>query len=134
YSTDPELAGPLTVGTLAAGLADPEGLAVDAAGNIYLAERDTHKILRIDPAGTVTDFAGSGVAGFADGPGATAQFDHPVDIAIDALGNLYVADELNHRIRKVTPAGEVSTMAGSGLAGFADNPIATNGEFLFPCG
>ncbi|MCF7732297.1 MAG: DUF1573 domain-containing protein [Akkermansiaceae bacterium] len=134
YSTDPDLNGPMTVGSLADGFLDPEGVAIDADGNVYLADRDAHKILRIDPVGVVSDFAGSGAAGFSDGVGAAAQFDHPADVAIDAVGNVFVADELNHRIRMITPAGAVSTVAGSGVAGDADDPVATNGRLLFPCG
>ena len=141
YSTDPDLLGPLTVGTLIdgfvdAGLSDPEGLAVDAAGNVYVADPAAHKILKITPGGVVSDFAGSGVPGFAEGTGAAAQFDTPVDVAIDeANGFLYVADELNQRIRTITiPGGAVSTLAGSGVAGSANAPVATDGQFLFPCG
>ena len=134
YSTEPDLGKPWSVQTPVTGLTDPEGLAVDADGNVYLADRDAHQILLIEPSGTISVFAGSGVAGFADGNGEAAQFDHPVDIAIDAAGNLYVADELNHRIRKITSLGVVSTIAGSGDAGFIDHSDATSGRFLFPCG
>jgi len=137
YSTDPELQGPLTVGTLTdTGLSDPEGLAVDAVGNVYVADPAAHKIFKISSGGVVSDFAGSGTPGFANLTGSNAQFDRPVDVAIDAAGqNLYVADELNHRIRKITiPGGVVSTVAGSGVAGFANNSVATDGKLLFPSG
>ncbi|MCX6875774.1 MAG: choice-of-anchor D domain-containing protein [Verrucomicrobia bacterium] len=135
YSTDPNLLGPLAVGTLKDGLASPKGMAVDVAGNVYVAAYTAHKILKVSPAGVVSDFAGSGTAGFANGTGTAARFDHPSDVAIDAAGNLYVADELNQRIRMITtPAGVVTTLAGSGVAGFADAAVASAGSFLFPCG
>ena len=135
YSTDPNLNSPLTVGTHARSL-DAKGLAVDTAGNVYIASRSTHEILKITPTGVVSNLAGTpGVSGSNDGTGTSAQFDNPSDLAIDTNGNLYVADEFNQLIRKVTtPGGVVSTIAGSGEAGFADNAIATNGQFHFPCG
>jgi sugar lactone lactonase YvrE len=134
YSTDPDLLGPLVVGTRKDGIASPQGTAVDSSGNVFVASRTAHKIVKITPAGVQTDFAGSGTAGFANGTGAAARFDNPSDVAIDSANNLYVADELNQRIRKITPAGVVSTIAGSGVAGFLDAATAVNGRFLFPCG
>ncbi len=134
YSTDPQLAAPRRVGTLVDNLTAASGVAVDFLGNVYLADQEAHKILKISPIGVVEDYAGSGVAGFADGPGSHAQFDKPMDVAIDAGGNLYVADALNHRIRKITPDKVVTTIAGSGVAGFADASIAKEGQFLFPTG
>jgi len=99
---------------------DPFGAAVDAYGNVFVAEGGAgHRIRRIGPDGRVTTFAG-GRAGFADGPGTTAAFDTPSGLAIDALGNLYVADTGNNAIRKVAPDGGVSTLAGGGAAGDQD--------------
>ncbi|CAL1517227.1 IPT/TIG domain-containing protein [Chitinophaga sp. MM2321] len=98
----------------------PWRAAVDAQGNMYVADRDNHRIRKITPAGVVSTFAGTGTAGFEDGPAATAKFNQPIDITLDPAGNLYVADNLNHRIRKIATDGSVSTVAGDGTAGFAD--------------
>ncbi|MBX3101877.1 MAG: T9SS type A sorting domain-containing protein [Bacteroidetes bacterium] len=98
----------------------PTGLAVDTLGNIYVADRDNHRIRKITPAGVVSTLAGSstpgsgyGGGGSNDGPGNTAQFHAPLAVAVDTNGYVYVSDAINHRIRKITPAGVVSTLAGS---------------------
>jgi DNA-binding beta-propeller fold protein YncE len=109
----------------------PVGIASDAAGNLYVADIFNHRIRKITQAGKVSTLAG-GEKGFADGVGSDAKFDDPVSIASDAAGNLYVADFGNHRIRKITPAGEVSTLAG-GEEGFADD-IGINAKFYRPSG
>jgi hypothetical protein len=105
----------------------PGGVAIDALGNIYVAESDYSIIRKITPAGLVTTIAGdtTGVAGDTDGPAFTATFNYPTDVAIDASNNIYVCDGPNNKIRKITPAGIVSTLAGSGTAGNADGPGAT---------
>ncbi len=102
----------------------PVGLAIDTADNLYVAEYQSCTIRKITPTGQVSTLAGQLAAGFADGQGSSASFDHPVGLAIDTTGNLYVADANNKRIRKVTPGGLVSTVAGTGVAGFTDGPVA----------
>ncbi len=102
------------------------GMAVDTAGNAYIADTGNYAIRKMTPAGVVTTFAGGGSAGgahgYADGVGTAALFAGPTDVAIDAAGNLYVADANNQAIRMITPAGAVTTLAGGGPTnyGFAD--------------
>ena len=95
----------------------PGGVAVDPDGNVIVADSDNHRIRKVTPDGLVSTMAGSGVADFADGQGNAASFNEPIGVAIDHDGNVIVADKFNHRIRKVTPDGTVTTIAGSGSAG-----------------
>ncbi|WP_136607858.1 hypothetical protein [Paenibacillus dokdonensis] len=88
----------------------PVGIAADEAGNVYVADSGNHVIRKIDTQGKVTTVAGNGVLGFADGKGAEARFDTPEDVAVAKDGTIYVADTMNHAIRKVTAAGEVRTL------------------------
>lgn len=111
-------------GAMQARFADPYGVAVAKDGAVFVSDAgDNNRIRRIAPDGTVTTFAGS-VEGFADGLGAAAAFDTPSGLAFDREGNLYVADTGNHAIRRITPQGMVSTLAGDGTPGFADGPGA----------
>ena len=114
-------------------LADPFGIAVDDEGVVYVADAgESNRIQKIAPEGTVTTLAG-GSEGFADGAGTQASFHTPSSLAIDSAGNLYVADTGNNRIRKVTPEGIVSTVAGDGTAGYVDGPAA-QAQFNGPIG
>lgn len=101
----------------AAGFYFPNSIAADASGNLYVTEYVSDLIRKIDPSGNVTTFAGKGTAGQADSTGVAASFNGPSGIAVDATGNVYVADTYNNVIRKITPAGSVSTIAGSGREG-----------------
>jgi len=132
------LAGNLGLGSAdgtgtAAAFSTPGGLALDAAGNIYVADRDNHKIRKVTPSGVVTTFAGTGSAGASDGPSIAATFNSPKAIAIDVAGNFYIADAGNHKIRKISPDGIVSTLAGSGSPGNSDG-ISTAAYFNDPSG
>jgi sugar lactone lactonase YvrE len=100
--------------TATATLHSPQGLAIDAAGNVYFTDQLNNKIRKITPGGIVITLAGTGARGSADGPGATASFSAPAGLAVDAAGNVYVADADNDKIRKITPSGVVSTLAGTG--------------------
>ena len=92
---------------------NPSGVAVDAAGNLYVADTANHTIRQITPGGVVTTLAGLvGFSGSADGTGSAAQFNQPRGVAVDSAGNVYVADTGNHTIRKLMPGGVVSTLAG----------------------
>ncbi|MDD9265665.1 stalk domain-containing protein [Paenibacillus sp. GCM10023248] len=89
----------------------PKGLAVDGQGNVYVADSGNNAIRKIDAAGQVTTLAGNGVPGNKDGQGAAASFNHPSDVAVTADGTVYVADSLNHVIRKITANGTVTTLS-----------------------
>lgn len=103
----------------------PSGLAAGPDGNLYVADTYNHAIRKVTPAGVVSTYAGlPGTNGTADGDASTARFDRPSGLVFDAAGNLYVADSGNYAIRKITPAGTVTTLAG--LPGHsADEPFAT---------
>ncbi len=119
----------------AAGFKSPSGVAVDGAGNVYVAELGSHTIRKVTPGGVVTTLAGLGDSqGSADGTGSIARFNYPSGLAVDSTGNLYVADYSNHTIRKVTLAGKVTTLAGlAGSQGSADG-TGSAARFNYPEG
>ena len=98
----------------------PGGAALDSSGNVFIADRSSHRILKVDAAGIVTTLAGSGEHGDSGdgGPATDAEFSFPSDVALGADGTIYIADSYNHRIRKVDPAGTVTTVAGAGEPGY----------------
>src|SRR5947209_1392759 len=119
----------------AARFTNPTGMAVDGAGNKYVADTNNHTIRKITSAGVVTTLAGqAGTSGTADGTGSAARFNLPKGVAVDSAGNVYVADTNNSTIRKITPAGVVSTLAGAaGVIGF-DDGIGSAARFYKPAG
>ena len=111
------------------------GMAIDTAGNLYIADTENSRMRRVTPAGIITTVAGNGLLGFSGdgGPATSAQLSGPSGVASDASGNLYIADRDNHRIRKVTPAGIITTVAGNGLLGFSgDGGPATSAQLAYP--
>ncbi len=107
----------------AASFNTPSGLALDAAGNLYVADTGNNAIRKVSPQGVVSTLAGGGAAGLRDGVGAQAQFNGPVGVALDRAGNVLVADTYNDRIRRIAPDGTVTTLAG-GAPGLLDGPQA----------
>jgi hypothetical protein len=111
----------------------PTGVAVDGAGNVYVAEGNNNTIRKITPAGVVTTLAGTaGTSGGTDGTGAAARFNAPMGMGIDSAGNLYVGEQNGHTVRKITPAGVVTTVAGlAGTSGAVDG-TGSAARFLGP--
>jgi hypothetical protein len=121
---------------VSAALASPFAMAADAAGNLYIADRNNHRIRKVDTNGNITTIAGNGTQGFfGDGGLATsAGLDTPTSVAVDASGNLYIADSNSNRIRVVSN-GNIATFAGNGTAGFSgDNGAATSAALNRPKG
>ena len=122
---------------VAAQLNDPRGVAIDSAGNLVFADSLNNRIRRIDPSGTITTIAGTSQSGFSGdgGPAVAAELNFPEDVAIDGSGYLYIADTANHRIRRVDPSGTITTIAGTGEEGFSgDGAPAVSAQMLFPTG
>lgn len=118
----------------AAQFSAPRGLAVDSSGNVYVADSTNHTIRKITPAGVVTTLAGTaGSSGNSNGTGAAARFNEPFAVAVDSTGNVMVADTNNSAIRKITPAGVVTTLAGGSGTGTTDG-TGTAAKFHEPRG
>jgi hypothetical protein len=104
-----------------ASLRTPMGLAFDGAGNLYIADFDSHRVRKVDPTGTISTIAGTGEAGFSGdgGPAGAAQLSRPYAVAVDGSGAVYVADMGNLRVRRVDASGTITTVAGNGTSGYA---------------
>ncbi len=116
-------------------LGEITGVALDGAGNVYIADPQNHLVFRVTPAGVLSIFAGSGLPGFTGdgGPAAGASLNSPTAVALDASGNVYIADTNNHRVRRVSAPGIITTFAGNGRLGFrGDNGPATSAEMVGP--
>jgi sugar lactone lactonase YvrE len=111
----------------------PSGVAVDRNDNIFVTDTSNHRIRKITPGKVVSTLAGNGTAGFTEGTASNALFNMPFGIAVDTIGNVYIGDYNNHRIRKITPGGVVNTLAGSGSAAFADG-VGLTSSFNRPLG
>jgi len=110
----------------------PFGIVTDASGNVYVGDGGNNRIRKVTAAGVVSTLAGNGNSGFVDGPADVAQFNNPEGVAVDASGNLFVADFANYRVRKISGGG-VTTVAGNGIAGFKDGDALT-AQFFDPEG
>ena len=127
----------LSVGSF--NLKSPKGVAVDAAGNVYIADTNNCRVLKVETVGSITKtttVAGNSSVGFSGdgGPATSAQLNYPSSVALDAAGNIYIADTNNQRIRMVSGAtGTIATVAGNGRSGFAgDGGSATSSQLSFP--
>ena len=119
------------------GLTNPGGVATDRHGNVYLADSSGHRIRRVDATGAITTIAGNGTPGFSGdgGPATSAQLTFPQAVAIDGLGNVYIADTYNYRVRRVDQDGIITTIAGTGGVGTGgDGGDATNAQITQPLG
>jgi sugar lactone lactonase YvrE len=112
-------------------------VAVDKAGNLYIADARNNRIRKVDASGIITTVAGNGIQGYGgDGGAATSsELNYPADVVFDASGNLYIADDGNNRIRKVDASGIITTVAGNGIQGYGgDGGAATGAELNYPAG
>jgi len=116
----------------ASGVINPQGLAIDAEGNVYIADEGNVRVEKVDTLGIITTIAGNGDSGFTgdDGMATAAKLYNPSGVAIDSIGNIYILDQTNVRVRKVNRYGTISTVAGNGTYGFSgDGGAATAGQF-----
>lgn len=116
-------------------LNDPAAVTFDTAGNLYIADADNNRVRKVTPAGVITTVAGNGTAGWSGdgGPGPRAQLNHPMGLTADTDGDIYIADTGNNRIRKLTPDGNIATIAGNGNASYyGDGGPADQGSLHSP--
>ena len=114
----------------------PSGVALDGAGNLYIADTANHRIRKMDSSGVITTIAGTGERGFGGdgGPATQARLNRPSGVTVDGAGNVYIADTWNHRIRKMDSSGVITTIAGTGERGFGgDYGPATQAQLNAPC-
>ena len=121
-----------TIKTIYSFTGNPTDMVYDSKGNLFVSTHGDHRIIKITPDGTQSNFAGSGVSGFVDGLGELAQFYVPAGLAIGKNDTLYVADYSNHSIRKISPDGQVETLAGNGSSGNSD-AVGNAASFNYPC-
>jgi Leucine-rich repeat (LRR) protein/sugar lactone lactonase YvrE len=113
----------------------PRDVAVDSTGNLYIADSMNYRIRKVDSAGNMTTVAGTGTPGYdGEGIATSKMLADPSSTAVDSTGNLYIADSMNYRIRKVDSAGNMTTVAGTGIAGYDDEGVATNKMLNMPNG
>ena len=124
--------GPAT----AAQLNQPEDAVTDASGNTYIGDDRNCEVRKVSPSGTITRFAGTGTCGFTGngGPATSAGLNDANGVAVDASGNVYIADSLNNEVRVVSPSGIITAFAGNGTPGYLDHGPATAAELNFPWG
>jgi hypothetical protein len=125
--------GPATL----AQLVSVSGLAIDHAGNLYICDQENHRIRKVSPSGIISTIAGDGTAGFRGdgGPAIAARLNFPANIIVDGADNLFVADQLNQRLRKISASGTITTIVGNGVQGFSgDGGSADAAQLSFPSG
>ena len=131
--------GPATSAQLSIGSGsnDPAGVAIDGQGNVYIADPGNSRVRRVNAAGTISTFAGTGQRGYSGdgGPATAARLDSPVGVAVDRHGNVYIGDSENDRVRRVSPSGTITTLAGTGKHGSSgDGGPATLADLATPTG
>ncbi len=114
-------------------LLQPYSTAIDAAGNVYIADLGHNRVRKVNTAGIITTIAGTGVAGYSgdDSAATAAQLNTPAGVAVDGSGNVYISDDYNHRIRKVDAAGIITSIAGTGAYGYNGDNIAATAATLY---
>jgi trimeric autotransporter adhesin len=121
----------------AAELDNPYGVAVDSAGNLFIADTYNHRIRKVSASGIIATVAGNGSSGYGgdNGSATSAQLNYPSSVTIDSAGSLFIADSNNHRIRKVSTSGIITTVAGNGSSGYSgDSGSATSAQLNYPYG